>query len=78
MFILNREQLANAYAIAKVLGAELSLDEFEKKYSQYYEETINELNSRPVARTRFECMPQASGILSWATPNTATMHLTKR
>ena len=44
VFILNREQLANAYAIAKVLGAELSLDEFEKKYSQYYEETINELN----------------------------------
>ena len=44
---MNREQLANAYAIAKVLGAELSLDEFEKKYSQYYEETINELNSRP-------------------------------
>lgn len=30
VFILNREQLANAYAIAKVLGAELSLDEFEK------------------------------------------------
>ena len=45
---MNREQLANAYAIAKVLGAELSLDEFEKKYSQYYEENINELNSRPV------------------------------
>ena len=38
----------------------------------------SKLNSRPVARTRFECMPQASGILSWATPNTATMHLTKR
>lgn len=53
---MNREQLANAYAIAKVLGAELSLDEFEKKYSQYYEETINELKSRPVELTKTSVM----------------------
>lgn len=43
-----KEQIASAYAISKVLGCELSLDEFEKQYSQYYEEYINELNSRPV------------------------------
>lgn len=42
-----KEQIASAYAISKVLGCELSLDEFEKQYSQYYEEFINELNSRP-------------------------------
>lgn len=55
---MNREQLANAYAIAKVLGAELSLDEFEKKYSQYYEETINDLNSRPVELAKTKVMPR--------------------
>lgn len=37
------EQIANAYAIVKICGSELSLDEFEKQYSQYYEESINEL-----------------------------------
>lgn len=42
------EQIANAYAIAKICGSKLSLDEFEKQYTQYYEEYINELNSRPV------------------------------
>lgn len=55
---MNREQLANAYAIAKVLGAELSLDEFEKKYSQYYEETINELKSRPVELAKTSVMQE--------------------
>ena len=53
---MNREQLAHAYAIAKVLGAEFSLDEFEKKYSQYYEETINELKSRPVELAKTSVM----------------------
>ena len=53
---MNGEQLAHAYAIAKVLGAELSLDEFEKKYSQYYEETINELKSRPVELAKTSVM----------------------
>ena len=55
---MNREQLAHAYAIAKVLGAELSLDEFEKKYSQYYEETINELNSRSVELAKTKVIPR--------------------
>ena len=45
---MDNKQLANAYAIAKTLGYEHSVDVFEKTYSQYYSETINELNSKPV------------------------------
>lgn len=41
------EQIANAYAIAKVLGLDLSVEEFQEKYSQYYDETLNKLNSNP-------------------------------
>lgn len=40
------EQVADAYAIAKILGVDLSVDEFQKLYSQYYNEAINELNSK--------------------------------
>lgn len=42
---LSNEQLASAYAIAKVLGYELSFDEFQKEYPTYYEETFKSLNS---------------------------------
>lgn len=56
--MMNMEQLASAYAIAKTLGSELSLDDFEKQYSQYYEETINELNSRPVELAKTKVMPR--------------------
>ena len=44
---MDNKQKANAYAIAKVLGYEKSIDEFIQEYSQYYEKTIKELNSRP-------------------------------
>ncbi|CUO85744.1 Uncharacterised protein [[Eubacterium] contortum] len=43
---MTNEQIANAYAITKVLGSDLSFDEFQKIYSEYYTESINELNSR--------------------------------
>lgn len=39
------EQVASAYAIAKVLGSELSVQEFQSEYSQYHDEALNELNS---------------------------------
>lgn len=39
------EQIASAYAIAKVLGSELSVQEFHSEYSQYHDEALNELNS---------------------------------
>ena len=42
---MDNKQLANAYAIAKVLGYEKSVDEFKEKYDQYYSKTINILNS---------------------------------
>lgn len=42
---LSNEQVANAYAIAKVLGSELSAQEFQKAYSQYHNEALKELNS---------------------------------
>lgn len=44
---MQNEQIANAYAIAKVLGVSLSVEEFQKKYSQYYNESLNKLNSNP-------------------------------
>lgn len=42
------EQLANAYAFAMATGCKLSFEEFEKSYTQYYEEAIQTLASRPV------------------------------
>lgn len=51
---MDNKQLANAYAIAKVLGYEKSIDEFKEKYDQYYSEAINDLNSRPVKLAKTE------------------------
>ena len=51
---MDNKQLSNAYAIAKVLGYEKSIDEFKEKYDQYYSETINDLNSRPVKLAKTE------------------------
>ena len=42
---LFNEQFASAYAIAKILGCELSVQEFLKVYSQYRDEALKELNS---------------------------------
>lgn len=53
---MDNKQLANAYAIAKVLGYDKSVDEFKEKYDQYYLETINELNSTPVKQAKVEVM----------------------
>lgn len=39
------EQVANAYAIARILGSELTAEEFLIEYSQYHEEALNELSS---------------------------------
>lgn len=39
------EQVANAYAIAKTLGYEFSVQEFQKEYSQYHDEALKALNS---------------------------------
>lgn len=39
------EQVANAYAIARILGSELTAEEFQSKYSQYHEEALNAFNS---------------------------------
>lgn len=39
------EQVANAYAIARILGSELTAEEFQSKYSQYHEEALNALSS---------------------------------
>lgn len=51
---MDNKQLANAYAIAKVLGYEKSIDEFKEKYSQYYSEVINDLNQRPIESAKVE------------------------
>lgn len=53
---MDNQQIARAYAIAKVLGYEKSVDEFKEKYSQYYSETINELNSRLVKLAKVEAV----------------------
>ena len=53
---MDNKQLANAYAIAKVLGYEKSVDEFKEKYDQYYSKTINILNSKPVELAKVESM----------------------
>lgn len=42
---LFNEQVANAYAIAKTLGYEFSVQEFQKEYSQYHDEALKALNS---------------------------------
>ena len=42
---MDNKQLANAYAIAKVLGYEKSFEEFISEYSQYYDETYKKLQS---------------------------------
>lgn len=42
---LFNEQVANAYALAKIMGSDLSVQEFQKLYSQYIGEALNELNS---------------------------------
>lgn len=42
---LFNEQVANAYAIAKIMGLNLSVQEFQKLYSQYTNEAHAELNS---------------------------------
>ena len=42
---LFEEQVANAYALAKILGLDLSVQEFQKLYSQYTNEAHAELNS---------------------------------
>lgn len=53
---MDNKQLANAYAIAKVLGYEKSVDEFKEKYDQYYLETINKLNSKPIELAKVEAV----------------------
>lgn len=40
---MDNKQKANAYAIAKVLGYEKSVEEFINEYSQYYDETYKKL-----------------------------------
>lgn len=47
------EQIASAYATAKILGSKISVDEFQKQYSQYYSDTLNELNSKPAEQAEF-------------------------
>lgn len=42
---MDNKQKANAYAIAKVLGYEKSVEEFINEYSQYYDETYKKLQS---------------------------------
>lgn len=39
------EQVANAYAIARILGSELTAEEFLIEYSQYHKEALTELSS---------------------------------
>lgn len=53
---MENKQLASAYAIAKVLGYDKSVDDFKEKYGQYYSETINELNSKPVNPAKVEAV----------------------
>lgn len=39
------EQVANAYAIARILGSESTAEEFLIEYRKYYEESLNALSS---------------------------------
>lgn len=48
------EQIASAYAIAKILGSELSVQEFQEEYSQYHDEVLKELNSKPAEYAKCE------------------------
>lgn len=53
---MDNKQLASAYSIAKVLGYDKTVDDFQEKYGQYYSETINELNSKPVNPAKVEAV----------------------
>lgn len=53
---MDNKQIANAYAIAQVLGYKQSIDEFKEKYEQYYSKTINELNSKPIEIAKVEAV----------------------
>ena len=43
---MDNKQLANAYAIAKVLGYEKSVEIFKEELAKVYDETLKELNSK--------------------------------
>ena len=51
---MENKQVANAYAVSKILGCDKSFDDFEKEYSQYYNQAIEELSSRPVETSKVE------------------------
>lgn len=53
---MDNKQLANAYAIAKIMGYKKSVDDFKPEYEKIYNETINELNSRPVELAKVEAV----------------------
>lgn len=44
---MDNKQLALAYATAKIMGYEKSVDTFKLEFSKIYNETINELNPTP-------------------------------
>lgn len=53
---MNNVEIAKAYAIAKICGCQLSLDEFEKSYTAIYDEIIEELSNRPVELAKVEAV----------------------
>lgn len=42
----SQSEIVSAYANAKVLGYEKSFEEFSKLYSQYYNETLKEIDDK--------------------------------
>lgn len=53
---MDNKQLANAYAIAKVLGYEKSVEIFKEELAKVYDETLKELNSKPIELAKVEAM----------------------
>ena len=51
---MDNKQLANAYAIAKVLGYEKSVEIFKEELAKVYDETLKELNSKPIIPAKAE------------------------
>ena len=53
---MSNSEKASLYALARTMGYEKSLDDFIIEYSGYYDETIKELNSKPVELAKVEAV----------------------
>ena len=47
---MDNQQISNAYALAKLLGCDLTPSEFKKKYCEYFNEAKKEYQSEQPSR----------------------------